>query len=49
MERTGAQIVWETMLREGVNLVFGYPGGAILPTYDAMPGYPIRHILVRHE
>ena len=49
MERTGAQIVWETMLREGVDLVFGYPGGAILPTYDAMPAYPIRHILVRHE
>ena len=49
MERTGAQIVWETMVREGVDVIFGYPGGAILPTYDALPQYPIRHILVRHE
>jgi acetolactate synthase I/II/III large subunit len=49
MERTGAQIVWETILREGVDIVFGYPGGAILPTYDAMPAYPVRHVLVRHE
>lgn len=49
MERTGAQIVWETILREGVDVVFGYPGGAILPTYDAMPAYPVRHVLVRHE
>lgn len=46
---TGAQIVWECLLREGVDVVFGYPGGAILPTYDAMIDYPIRHILVRHE
>lgn len=49
MKRTGAQIVWETMVREGVEVVFGLPGGAILPTYDALPAYPIRHILVRHE
>jgi acetolactate synthase-1/2/3 large subunit len=49
MERTGAQIVWESILREGVDIVFGYPGGAILPTYDAMPAYPVRHVLVRHE
>ncbi len=49
MERTGAQIVWEAMIREGVHTIFGHPGGAILPTYDAMTGYPIRHILVRHE
>jgi acetolactate synthase-1/2/3 large subunit len=46
---TGAQIVWESLLREGVDTVFGYPGGAILPTYDAMLAYPIRHVLVRHE
>jgi acetolactate synthase I/II/III large subunit len=46
---TGAQILWEAMVREGVTDVFGYPGGAILPAYDAMLGYPIRHILVRHE
>src|SRR5438128_1059323 len=48
-QRTGAQIVWEVLAREGVDVVFGYPGGAIMPTYDAMPAYPIRHVLVRHE
>ena len=46
---TGAQILWESLLREGVETVFGYPGGAILPAYDAMLDYPIRHVLVRHE
>ena len=46
---TGAQILWESLVREGVTCVFGYPGGAILPAYDAMLDYPIRHILVRHE
>jgi acetolactate synthase-1/2/3 large subunit len=49
MKLTGAQIVWEALVREGVSDVFGYPGGAILPAYDAMLGYPIRHVLVRHE
>ena len=49
MQRTGAQIIWECLVREGVTTVFGYPGGAILPTYDAMLDYPIRHVLVRHE
>src|SRR5881396_1851190 len=49
MTLTGAQIIWESLLREGVTDVFGYPGGAILPAYDAMLAYPIRHILVRHE
>ena len=47
--RTGAQIIWEALVREGVKTVFGYPGGAILPAYDAMLDYPIRHVLVRHE
>ena len=47
--RTGAQILWESLVREGVTTVFGYPGGAILPAYDAMLDYPIRHVLVRHE
>ena len=47
--RTGAHLIWETLLREGVHTVFGYPGGAILPAYDAMLDFPIRHILVRHE
>jgi acetolactate synthase-1/2/3 large subunit len=49
MKRTGGQILWESLVREGVTCVFGYPGGAILPAYDAMLDYPIRHILVRHE
>jgi acetolactate synthase-1/2/3 large subunit len=47
--RTGAQIIWECLVHEGVHTVFGYPGGAILPAYDAMLDYPVRHILVRHE
>jgi acetolactate synthase-1/2/3 large subunit len=46
---TGAQILWESLVRHGVDVVFGYPGGAILPAYDAMLDYPIRHVLVRHE
>jgi acetolactate synthase-1/2/3 large subunit len=49
MKLTGAQILWESLCREGVTDVFGYPGGAILPAYDAMLSYPIRHVLVRHE
>jgi len=49
MKLTGAQILWEALVREGVTDVFGYPGGAILPAYDAMLQYPIRHVLVRHE
>lgn len=47
---TGAQIVIESLLAEGVDTIFGYPGGAILPTYDALMQNPaLRHILVRHE
>ncbi len=46
---TGAEIVWATLEGEGVREVFGYPGGAILPVYDAMRKFPVRHILVRHE
>lgn len=50
MRRTGAQIVWESLLGEGVEVVFGYPGGSNLPIYDAMLDYPkIHHVLVRHE
>jgi len=48
-KRTGAQIIWESLVHEGVTTVFGYPGGAILPAYDAMLDYPVRHVLVRHE
>src|SRR5215469_7738959 len=46
---TGAEIVWATLVGEGVFTVFGYPGGAILPVYDALRKFPIRHVLVRHE
>ncbi|GAP21286.1 biosynthetic-type acetolactate synthase large subunit [Leptolinea tardivitalis] len=49
MKLTGAQIVWECLQREGVEVVFGYPGGASLPIYDALHDYNIHHVLVRHE
>ncbi len=50
MKLTGAEIVMECLIREGVDIMFGYPGGAILPTYDAMTRYPqLKHVLVRHE
>ena len=50
MKLTGAQIVCESLLREGVDVIFGLPGGAILPLYQTLPEYPkLRHILVRHE
>ncbi len=49
MKKTGAQIIWESLLQEGVRHIFGYPGGSILPLYDALPEYPIHHVLVRHE
>lgn len=48
-EITGARALWEALVAEGVDVVFGYPGGAIMPAYDALPGYPIRHVLCRHE
>jgi len=46
---TGASILWECLEREGVRHVFGYPGGAILPAYDALKHSKIHHVLVRHE
>jgi len=46
---TGSEIIWATLVGEGVTDVFGYPGGAILPAYDALRKFPIRHVLVRHE
>jgi len=49
MRKTGAEIVWECLTREGVEVVFGYPGGANMPIYDAMLSYPVHHVLVRHE
>jgi acetolactate synthase I/II/III large subunit len=48
--RTGAQIMCEALLREGVDVIFGIPGGAIMPFYHALPEYPaLRHVLCRHE
>ncbi len=50
MKLNGAQIVWECLAQEGVEVTFGFPGGATLPLYHALPQYPqLRHILVRHE
>ena len=51
MQLSGAEIIMECLLQEGVDVMFGYPGGAILPTYDAMTLYNdrIHHVLVRHE
>ena len=49
MKLKGAEIVWECLVREGVEVVFGYPGGANMPIYDAMLNYPVHHVLVRHE
>src|ERR1700746_638177 len=49
MKKTGAKILWQCLEREGVKHVFGYPGGAILPAYDALKHSSIHHVLVRHE
>ena len=50
MNMRGAQIVCKSLLREGCDVVFGIPGGAILPLYQTLPEFPdLRHILVRHE
>jgi acetolactate synthase-1/2/3 large subunit len=49
MLKTGAEIFWECIVQEGVEVAFGYPGGAIMPVYDAMLDYPVHHVLVRHE
>ncbi len=50
MQLKGSEILCESLLQEGVDVLFGHPGGAILPFYDALWSYPqLRHILVRHE
>jgi len=46
---SGAKILLECLAREGVEVIFGYPGGVTLPFYDALYDHPIRHVLVRHE
>jgi acetolactate synthase-1/2/3 large subunit len=50
MIKTGAEILCECLIKEGVEVIFGFPGGVLLPLYDTLPRYPqLRHILVRHE
>ncbi len=47
---TGSDIIMKSLIKEGTKVIFGYPGGALIPIYDAMTNYPeLRHILVRHE
>ena len=43
------QAIAKLLKREGVEYLFGYPGGAIMPFYDALPDYPLKHVLTRHE
>jgi acetolactate synthase-1/2/3 large subunit len=47
--KTGAKILVESLQREGVEILFGYPGGVVLPIYDELYESPLKHILVRHE
>jgi acetolactate synthase-1/2/3 large subunit len=49
MRLSGAHIVWESLVREGVEVVFGISGGAVIYLYDVLPDYPIHHVLMRHE
>src|SRR5713226_2903200 len=49
MSMTGATLILEALAKEGCEVVFGYPGGAIMPVYDAFYDHHVRHILVRHE
>ena len=45
----GAQILWESLVREGVDVLFGITGGKVIPLYHELVNYPIRHVTVRHE
>ena len=47
--RIGARALCEALVAQGVNVIFGYPGGAVLPIYDVLREFPLRHVLVRHE
>ena len=50
MKLKGSEIICESLLKEGIDVIFGHPGGAILPFYDALWSYPqLKHVLVRHE
>lgn len=45
----GARVLCQALEREGVEIIFGYPGGAVIPLYDVLPEFDLRHVLVRHE
>jgi acetolactate synthase I/II/III large subunit len=49
MKLSGSRIVAQSLVEEGVKVIYGMPGGAIMPFYDVLPEYPIHHVLVRHE
>src|SRR5512136_3099576 len=49
MKLKGSELLGEALMREGVDVIFGYPGGVVLPFYDYLYGSRLRHILVRHE
>ncbi len=49
MKMNGAQIIWECLVREGVEVVFGITGGKVIPLYHELPKFPVRHITMRHE
>lgn len=49
MKLTGAHAVWESLVREGVDTIFGISGGAVIHLYHALPEYPLHHVLMRHE
>jgi len=49
MKKTGSQIIVECLKKEGVDIVFNYPGGAVLPLFDEFQGAPFKQVLVRHE
>lgn len=49
MKKTGSQIIIESLKKEGVDVIFNYPGGAVLPLFDELQGAPFRQVLVRHE
>ena len=46
---SGAQLLIDSLKEQGVEIIFGYPGGAIMPVYDVLPGSGLKHILGRHE
>lgn len=49
LTRSGADVLIQSLKEQGVDIIFGYPGGAVLPIYDALHRNPIRHVLARHE